>query len=466
MWTRVLLGTALALAACGGGDDDPGEPAAAASGEAAGDLAGAAAGKPLPVDPAAGPELRIETIDDRRWLVDDAVLAQLAIDAAAGELRAGIGKDGIRIDQVAEGSTLARLGLQAGDRIAGIGGEPITAAAQLRAAWSVARKEGSIRAELVRDGKSSERRYYLIDALDRDLQDALQPPGPASKGNSALPRLEAALRTGVRQVGPDSYEVDEKVLAVAAAERPPVGAGASYSRRARVIDPAGLPAALGITRYDTVKAVDDQDLFGSVGLARELARLSGQKAREFTITLVRVKEPLVLRYRVVTDLVMDAELDAAMAAWKAEEDQLHPPLPDYPTFPAVGGDAGVPLTSDDVAALLDAGIKKIDDENYEIDRGVIDKLLANPLALSKGARIVPSIKDGRPNGMKLYAIRPSSFYARIGLANGDTVHAINGYDLSSLDRGLEVYTKVRSARSVDLDITRRGKPVRLRYRIR
>jgi general secretion pathway protein C len=119
-----------------------------------------------------------------------------------------------------------------------------------------------------------------------------------------------------------------------------------------------------------------------------------------------------------------------------------------------------------MSAAIDSGIKKLDDTTFEVDRALVDKLLANPLAASKGARVTPSIKNGKPNGIKLYAIRPSSIYSKLGLANGDTIHSINGFELDSLDKGLEVYQKVKDASSLQVSVTRRGKPVNLNYSIK
>lgn len=121
---------------------------------------------------------------------------------------------------------------------------------------------------------------------------------------------------------------------------------------------------------------------------------------------------------------------------------------------------------DDLTASIDAGIKKIDDTTYEIDRSLVDKVLANPMAVAKGARVMPSSKNGEPNGFKLYAVRPSSVYAKLGFANGDTLHAINGMELNSMDKAMEVYSKVRDASSLQVNVTRRGKPVTLNYTIR
>ena len=121
---------------------------------------------------------------------------------------------------------------------------------------------------------------------------------------------------------------------------------------------------------------------------------------------------------------------------------------------------------DDMQAAIDSGIKKIDDSNYEIDKSLVEKVLLNPMAVAKGARVVPSMKNGKPDGFKLYAIRPSSAFAKLGLANGDTLQSINGFELTSADKALEVYTKLREATSLEVEVTRRGKPVTLKYSIK
>lgn len=140
-----------------------------------------------------------------------------------------------------------------------------------------------------------------------------------------------------------------------------------------------------------------------------------------------------------------------------------PPVAAAPAVAVAPTDTG---PKDELTAAIDSGIKKIDDTNFEIDRSLVDKLLANPLAVSKGARVTPSIKNGKPNGIKLYAIRPSSIYAKLGLANGDTIHSINGFELDSLDKGLEVYQKVKDASGLQVSATRRGKPIVINYSVK
>lgn len=118
----------------------------------------------------------------------------------------------------------------------------------------------------------------------------------------------------------------------------------------------------------------------------------------------------------------------------------------------------------------------ITDEDYDkaihckenkctILRSLLERLLENTTELATQARIVPSIHDGKPNGFKLYAIRPNAFFGRIGLQNGDTIQMVNGSDLSSPDKALEVYTKLRTVDSVVIEGERRGAPFKLELSI-
>src|SRR5215470_11471028 len=141
-----------------------------------------------------------------------------------------------------------------------------------------------------------------------------------------------------------------------------------------------------------------------------------------------------------------------------------PPVAVAPPPPPPAAEPANP--DNDLLAAVDKGVKKIDDSKYDIDRALVDKILADPTVAARSARIVPSIKDGKPNGFKMYAIRPNSLFAKIGLQNGDTITSINGMDMSSPDKALEVYTKVRSASSLSVSIIRRGQPVNMDYSIK
>ncbi len=115
---------------------------------------------------------------------------------------------------------------------------------------------------------------------------------------------------------------------------------------------------------------------------------------------------------------------------------------------------------------ISSGIKKVGPHKYEIRRSALNKVLGNTTMLARSARIVPSARNGKPNGFKLYAIRPGSVYSLIGMQNGDTIHAINGRSITTPDKALAVYTQVRNASHLTIAFTRRGKAVTNDFTIR
>jgi general secretion pathway protein C len=112
------------------------------------------------------------------------------------------------------------------------------------------------------------------------------------------------------------------------------------------------------------------------------------------------------------------------------------------------------------------GVRKLGANKWEIQRSALNKVLSNTTLLARSARIVPSLGNGKPNGFKLYAIRPGSIYSLIGMQNGDTIQAVNGRPMTTPDKALEVYTKVRNASHLTISFARRGKTQTHDYIIR
>ena len=112
------------------------------------------------------------------------------------------------------------------------------------------------------------------------------------------------------------------------------------------------------------------------------------------------------------------------------------------------------------------GITKLDENRYEIARSTIDEQLSNLNNIATQARIVPSFKDGVANGFKLFSIRPGSLYSQIGIQNGDVIRRINGYEINSPDKALEVYSKLKESSKIEIELERRGTPLKKTYSIR
>lgn len=197
-----------------------------------------------------------------------------------------------------------------------------------------------------------------------------------------------------------------------------------------------LAKTLGLEPGDVIASISGRPITREMDLYDVMFNVSMMNATTLYVEVVRNSEPLLIRWR------LDGSLKEARYANRGT------PLSSLYSAPAVPD------------PLLDT-IEKIDDTHVKLPKATVDALLADPASVAKGARVVPAIKNGKPNGFKLYAIRPSSLYARLGLMNGDTIAAANGEDVTTPDKALEVYTKLKSATELKLDVVRRGQPLQL-----
>jgi general secretion pathway protein C len=111
------------------------------------------------------------------------------------------------------------------------------------------------------------------------------------------------------------------------------------------------------------------------------------------------------------------------------------------------------------------GVRQLSENQYVVARSEINNALTNLSDLATKARIVPSFKNGVANGFKLFSIVPDSLYAKIGVQNGDVIRRINGYEMNSPDKALEIYQKLRDANRIEVEIERRGETIRKSYSI-
>ncbi|RJS16831.1 general secretion pathway protein GspC [Corallococcus sp. H22C18031201] len=115
---------------------------------------------------------------------------------------------------------------------------------------------------------------------------------------------------------------------------------------------------------------------------------------------------------------------------------------------------------------LGQGIRALSENAYEIPRQELSDALGHLNELAVEARLMPAFQDGQAVGFKVSAIRPDSFYTRLGLQNGDVLRRINGFDLNSPEKLLELYAKLRDSPHLELDVVRGGASVRKVYDVR
>lgn len=130
-----------------------------------------------------------------------------------------------------------------------------------------------------------------------------------------------------------------------------------------------------------------------------------------------------------------------------------------PTTPAKGGAPGLD-------PALAKGIQKVSATEFNIDRGVVDKILENQSELMRQARIVPEQENGKTVGIRMFGIRPETLLGTLGMENGDRLQTINGFDMASPEKALEAYARLRTADKLTVQVNRRGQNMNLDYNIK
>lgn len=112
------------------------------------------------------------------------------------------------------------------------------------------------------------------------------------------------------------------------------------------------------------------------------------------------------------------------------------------------------------------GITK-DGEKIIVERALVDDALANVESLATKIRVVPHKgSDGSVDGYRLSAIRRGSLFDKLGIKNGDVVHAVNGMPLTSMDGAMSAFQSLQSEAEFTFDVTRRNKKSTFEYEIR
>jgi len=101
-----------------------------------------------------------------------------------------------------------------------------------------------------------------------------------------------------------------------------------------------------------------------------------------------------------------------------------------------------------------------------VARSDLQESLDNLHQLLSQVRIRPHFRDGVADGLAITNIKTGSFFAKLGLRNGDIIQGINGRDISSPDDVLEVYNKLKSGSQVALQISRNGQQRIINYKFR
>lgn len=153
------------------------------------------------------------------------------------------------------------------------------------------------------------------------------------------------------------------------------------------------------------------------------------------------------------------ETNAKLATLAAERRPIIPvpgpveplPFPEAETLP-MSVDPGVAAPDEALAAF----VRCESESRCKIEKAWFEATIADPAALTKHARLVPKVQDGKVIGLKVYGIRRGSLPKAVGLKNGDLVKSINGYAMGSPETTLDAFSKLRRKTSFTLELERKG----------
>ncbi len=148
------------------------------------------------------------------------------------------------------------------------------------------------------------------------------------------------------------------------------------------------------------------------------------------------------------------------------QSQMFKPAPE----PSSSAPAAAPMPSarpgTGVSEDIKKGIQRVGPNEFNVDRGVVDKILENQAELMRQARIVPEQENGKVVGIRLFGVRPDTLLGTLGMENGDRLQTINGFDMTSPEKALEAYARLRTADHLTIQINRKGTDQNLDYNIK
>jgi general secretion pathway protein C len=111
--------------------------------------------------------------------------------------------------------------------------------------------------------------------------------------------------------------------------------------------------------------------------------------------------------------------------------------------------------------VMDEGIKEVGDNQFEVDQDLLDDLLEDMNEIMSEVRVIPN-----DEGLRLFGMRPKTFFYKIGLRNGDTLNSINEVELTDVSNALGIFEQLRGQPNFTINLTRRKQKMTFEYNVK
>lgn len=238
----------------------------------------------------------------------------------------------------------------------------------------------------------------------------------------AAPAL-AVPASPIAAVDPEPRPNAERILRAFPSAKPPLVAGEAP------VDCSGVRATVVVRSDDEDASLVALDLSGT-----RMLRKKGMEAGDLTVAWVGADRTWLMK---PDGSICEARVFAPAIA-------VHPEPKVDPKKPPVAVQ----------------GVVRMSPNEVHIDRGTLDKYLENPGELSK-IRVTPDA-----TGIKIGKVPPSSILGVLGIEQGDKLVSAGGIDLTSPEKIMELYARLRSFEKLSIVVERNGKPMTMDYVIK
>ena len=372
---------------------------------------------------------------------------------------------------------LHKLGLPREPSVHAVNGIELASVTEPRELIAKLNGADELRVDWFRDGKPTTSHYAICNRLipeDEAAQDSdWHMNSPLSFDQEQ--EIDIALRDNTQTTDATHYEVMRPLGAKVGLEPsaflgnvravPAIEQGKSRGVILYAVTRSPLLSSLGLLTGDIVRAVNGVEITAADKALAVVAM--AQREASLRIDITRNGAPTMITISIHDDalpprqsLLSPAGLPSVPGA------SAEPPRSVQVPTKAIG----VASSPSDIVDpkwqnIIDRGIHCLDDTHCVIARSIFTKVLNDTSLLTRGARIVPAVKHGTPDGYKIYAIKPNSLFARLKLSNGDSIHSINGIALATEAESRAVLRELDGMSTLEIEITRRGESMTVYYSI-
>ncbi|MFQ5680481.1 MAG: hypothetical protein ACE5GG_00275 [Candidatus Omnitrophota bacterium] len=101
-----------------------------------------------------------------------------------------------------------------------------------------------------------------------------------------------------------------------------------------------------------------------------------------------------------------------------------------------------------------------------VSRKILKQRVKNINFALNEVRVLPIITQGKMRGFKIDGLKEKSVVRQLGLRPGDTIRAVNGQRLNNINIPFRIYSRLKNAPLIQVELERQGQRINMTYTIK